>query len=66
MLTQYCENNDLDNPLTSVYFSSYDIKCNESCPEDCKDGIEQFRCNLGSKIKKENLIGQGGQGKICI
>jgi hypothetical protein len=64
MLTQYCENKDLDNPLTSVYFSSYDIKCTELCPENCKDSIEQFRCNLGTKIIKKKLIGQGAQGKV--
>ena len=54
--------------LTTTYNSWYDIVCNDNCPENCAQAIPSLRFFVGQLIKKENHLGNGGQGSVyqCI
>ena len=50
----------------SVHFSTNDIKCDSTCPEDCPSNFRKFYFKNGEFVKMtdENRIGQGGFGSV--
>ena len=50
----------------SVHFSIEDIKCKETCPQDCPSKFRKFYCKNGPlvEMKDENRIGEGGFGMV--
>ena len=54
----------ITNGKTEAYYSSQDSKCNDECPESCKDKMKKFQLYTGKREFGSEK--RGGEGIVCF